>query len=324
MGLTVLDVSKIFRRRIVSVLDSTQASEVISLVYPAEIRSVKGKGYSSTMMSSPRRTVGTIIMLMIGTRLFSDSLAFSPVVQQRPSLLRRRQKGRCLFMSDVPKDDETKKPKKPKPPPVLFNKDDQDHWWKLPPAPEDQFVLIGDLLSLSVYGITDHLVCQSFSHYLVSHTDQHQLFTDMVADSDATLHAPVWWEAGSPQAANVLQATLESHMVAHYSPLLEPMGQATTLLAAAWLLAGWFHRAFLFQNTLECPTDQALTVTARTWLTTCVILFGLVGISQALMGGDVASFERGDVDYIVDSLTVLVLWRFMASWLLGGGGSSSK
>ena len=110
------------------------------------------------------------------------------------------------------------------------------------------------------------------------------------------------------------------------SPLLEPMGMATTLLASSWLLAGWFHRAFAYKNTLNCPTDKALTVTARTWLTTCLILFGLVVTSQALTGMEdwATNFRKGDVDYIVDSLTVLIVWRFMASWLLGGGSSGEN
>jgi hypothetical protein len=32
-------------------------------------------------------------------------------------------------------------------------------------------------------------------------------------------------------------------------------------------------------------------------------------------------FTRGDLDYILDSLSVLVLWRFMMSYMLGSGGS---
>ena len=226
----------------------------------------------------------------------------------------------ALFMSDVPQDDDQQEKKKKavrqRPPRRMVQ---QDYWWKLPPPPEDQFVMIGDLLSLTVYGITDHLVCQIMSHNLVP-TESHKVYADMVASSDATLHAPVWWDAASPQATAVLQATLESHVVTKYSPLLEPMGQATTLLAAAWLLAGWFHRAFLYQNTLDCPTEKALAVTARTWLSTCAILMGLVVMTQALAGMEdwATNFQRGDVDYIVDSLTVLTVWRFMASTLLGG------
>lgn len=230
-----------------------------------------------------------------------------------------------LFMSDVPQDDDDLQKKKKKamrrrPPRLTREEENKDYWWKLPPPPEDQFVLIGDLLSLAVYGISDHLVCQIMSHQLVP-TSSREIYTDMVANADAALHAPVWWDAASPQATAVLQTTLESHLVTQYSPLLEPMGQATTLLAAAWLLAGWFHRAFLFQNTLDCPTEKALEVTARTWLTTCAILLSLVVASQAVMGMEdwATNFQRGDVDYIVDSLTVLIVWRFMASYLMGGG-----
>jgi len=224
-------------------------------------------------------------------------------------------------MSDVPQDDENQKKNKNNNPrsrtPVRTT---TDHWWKLPPSPEDQFILIGDLLSLATYGISDHLVCQIMSQQMIP-SDSHVIFHDMVVDSGASLHAPVWWEAGSPQASSILQATMESHLVTRYSPLLEPMGQATTLLAGAWLLAGWFHRAFLFQNTLDCTTEKVLYVTARTWITTCLILFGLVVMTQAAMGVEhfATNFAKGDVDYIVDSLTVLMVWRFMASTMIGGG-----
>lgn len=224
----------------------------------------------------------------------------------------------ALHMSDVPQDDDKKKTKKTNS--RRYNHLSIDRWWQPPPAPEDQFIMIGDLLSLTVYGISDHLVCQIMSHQMVP-SDAHQLVTDMIVNERAALHAPVWWEAGSPQAGSILQTTLEAHVVTHYSPLLEPMGQATTLLAGAWLLAGWLHRAFLYQNTLDCPTDKALTVTGRTWLTTCLILFGLVITCNACVGMEdwATTFRQGDVDYVVDSLTVLIVWRYIASIMLGGG-----
>lgn len=236
--------------------------------------------------------------------------------------------GGALFMSDVPQDDDQQNKKKKsmrrqhqqKQQLVQQQQQQQHYWWKLPPTPEDQFVLIGDLLSLAVYSISDHVVCQIMSQQMIP-AESHQIYTDMVVDAHAAWQAPVWWEAASPQSTAVLQATLESHVVTRYSPLLEPMGQATVLLAAAWLLAGWFHRAFLYQNTLDCSTERVLAVTARTWLSTCAILASLVVATQALSGMEdwATNFCRGDVDYVVDSLTVLTVWRFMASWLLGGG-----
>jgi hypothetical protein len=193
-----------------------------------------------------------------------------------------------------------------------------------PPPPEDFFVLIGDLLSLTVYGITDHLTGQIISVHSIP-TDQQQLIHDMVATTDVSqVHIPVWWDVTTPQAGSILQSTLQAHVVTQYSPLLEPIGQATTVLVASWLLAGWYHRAFLFQNTLDCSTDHVLTVTGKTWLTSCILLVLFIMGSQAFCGCDhwATTFRQGDVNYLVDSLTVLVVWRFMASTMLGNGGGS--
>lgn len=124
--------------------------------------------------------------------------------------------------------------------------------------------------------------------------------------------------------------------VAHYSPLLQPTGLATCLLAACWLLAGWWHRAFHFGNTLACQPERTLAVTAQTWITTSLLLASLVALSHHHWMGPAAvnnndyyyysssssssvweRFTKSDVIYIADSLTVLAVWRFLASHILG-------
>lgn len=274
--------------------------------------------------------VFVLVSMVIGT---PASMAFQPLrslprttfpdfQDYRHSSAHQLNRLTALFMSDIPNENDKKKPKKKvSRADTLFSERMTDNkWWKLPPPPEDHFVLIGDMLSLTVYGITDHLLCQVVSAQTIPN-DSQKLLHDMVANADASLHVPVWWEAGSPQAGSVLQTTLEAHVVTQYSPLLEPVGQATTLLLASWLFSGWFHRAFLFRNTLDCSTDQALTVTGKTWVTSCLVLLVLVIASQAFCGLEdwATTFRQGDLDYLVDSLTVLLVWRFIASSMLGGG-----
>jgi len=226
------------------------------------------------------------------------------------------------FMSDVPQDTEDS------------SKKTAEEWltafFKPPPKPEDQFVMTGDLLSLCVYGFTDHFFCQTVSRMMVAqtlsdptHHLSHAAASTLEANGASTnimLQTPVWLDMNSPYTNQVLESNLSRQLVTQYSPLLEPMGQATCLLVACWLLAGWVHGAFLSKNTLDCSTERALMVTAQTWMSTCLLCFGIVMSSQAICGCDhFYLVTRGDLDYILDSSTVLVMWRFLASYLLGTG-----
>ena len=233
------------------------------------------------------------LVLLLGLPL---ALAFSPF-----SSGRKQRAFRPLRMSDIPKDEKE-------------DLIEQQRFWKPPPPPEDQLVLTGDLLSLFVYGFTDHFLCQDISNLLVRQAGPEEL-------AQVAFSTPVWLEPNDLMATQVLQQTqLGDQIVTHYSPVLEPTGLATCLLAGVWLWSGWLHRAFLFRNTLECRTDRALQVTARAWLTTCAIMLTIVGLSHVLYGSPAQSFTKGDVNYIFDSLTVLLIWRFIISSLMGGYG----
>jgi hypothetical protein len=161
-----------------------------------------------------------------------------------------------------------------------------------------------------------------------------------------------WADWASPADA-ILQQQLQDHLVVQYSPILQDTGMAAVFMTAAWLVAGYLHEAFSVRHTLDCPTEQTLIKTAQTWLTACTMLLavtagtnylmttipGAVGgggggldyyISSMEQGEGVVDgfgmllqqlFTRGDLDYILDSLSVLVLWRFMMSSMLGSGGS---
>jgi hypothetical protein len=224
--------------------------------------------------------------------------------------------------------------------------DDNDftRYWtaflKPPPKPEDQLVMLGDLFSLFVYSVTDHLICQSLSHYTLweaAHDPQRlHSIADRLASSSAQAAAvfstPVWLEDVGTSVVNspavqlqLLHDQVASQLVTHYySPLLESPGLATCVLSATWLVAGYWNRAFLFRNTLNCSTSQALLITGRTWIVTAAMLLLATMLSSTVMAADddvvTMIWTRGDLDFIFGSLTVVALWRFLFSYILGGGG----
>jgi hypothetical protein len=211
-------------------------------------------------------------------------------------------------------------------------------------------------MSLFVYAFSDHFVCHDCAALAVrqaAHAGSAQLHAAAIDNGLASAgNLPVWldttgnaaavttvgWADWASPADAVLQQQLQDHLVVQYSPVLQDTGMAAVLLTASWLLAGYLHEAFATKHTLDCPTDHALLKTAQTWLTACTLLLGVTAATNYMMHGGVDNymegagltdglglllqqlFTRGDLDYILDSLSVLVLWRFMMSSMLGSGG----
>jgi hypothetical protein len=218
--------------------------------------------------------------------------------------------------------------------------------------------LSGDVLSLFVYAFSDHFVCHDCAAAAVrhaAHAGSAQLHAVAIENGLAGAgNVPVWldtntgavavttttlgWADWASPADAVLQQQLQDHLVVQYSPALQDTGMAAVLLAAAWLAAGYVHEAFAHRHTLDCPTDHALLKTAQTWGTACTLLLALTAATNYIWAGGVDNYvegaglvdglslllqqlwTRGDLDYILDSLSVLVLWRFLMSSMLGSGG----
>ena len=206
------------------------------------------------------------------------------------------------FMSTVPRDD-----------------DEDDDWFQftLPPPPEDEMILMGDLMSIFVYGFADHWIC----HDLAQAADP--------VDAALATH-PVWLDHSHAFAPTVLQVVHDAQSVTQYSPLLQDAGAACCVMASAWLLGGWLQGAFLTRNTLDCSTQRALQVTAQAWLVTCAIMAYVVAttswLNDAILQAPLEwnGFTKGDADYILDSLIVIAAWRWLASYLMGRGGRAGK
>lgn len=203
-----------------------------------------------------------------------------------------------LFMSDVPSSDSND--------------------WKnsLPPSPEDQLIMTGDILALFVYSFLDH----TLNEFAVEETLRGNV--QLLDPLNAATQTPVWFDAlHSTQSLEHLMSILSLPQV-FYSPIISTAGAASVLLTSCWLLSGWLSGAFLFRNTLECQTSDALLITAKTWLSTCCFMVLLAFLSNHYMCGDtdvIAYLTKADADYIFDSLTVLLTWRFLVSYMLGYG-----
>lgn len=207
-----------------------------------------------------------------------------------------------------------------------------------PPPPEDILVLSGDVVVLFIYAFCDHFVCQDMAEAIVRDEVIRGSGVQQVVLQVNDLGVPVWWNMAdcSPffqsTVDGALGQALADRLVVQYSPILQSTGVAACMLTGTWLLSGWMHRAFSFDNTLECTTEHALVKTAQAWITSSVLLLVAVQMSRVAACGcpspsalpaALAQFKRGDLGYVLDSLSVLVVWRFLVSQVLGNTGRRS-
>jgi len=215
--------------------------------------------------------------------------------------------------------------------------------WKdlIPPPPEDQFTMIGDLSSLFIYAFSSHFLNDFIVNNVLrtSESLEDALLALDPMQEITNLNIPIWL-SDQPQhiQQQVQLAGLRHDLLDHWSPLFSTAGTAFVAISTCWLLAGYVHKAFLFRNTLECDTSHTLTKTLETWITCGILLtLAVAGCSELvshlpmvkhLLGIGCTEclqehwITKADVMYIVDSLTVLILWRFIMNTMLGYGNSS--
>lgn len=193
----------------------------------------------------------------------------------------------------------------------------------LPPSPEDQLVMTGDVASLFIYSFLDHSLNEM---YVQSVMEDFESTRNLVGADDFPSQIPVWFDV--LHSNNMPIDKLLSIMGAEgasYSPAIATAGAASVAITTCWLLSGYFTKAFLFRNTVECSPAQALWVTCKTWMVAAVLMVGVAMGSDYIMGQyfslhspSLGGITRADAAYIFDSFSVLVTWRFLLSWLLGG------
>lgn len=199
---------------------------------------------------------------------------------------------------------------------------------RMPPKPEDFIVLGGDVAALFTYSLLDHTI----TSLLLSETKI--TFTE----PDALL-VPVWSDVAATNfGGSLLSEVLHQQQMAHigdvaataaaidlanthYAPCLASFGVSAVLLVSCWLASGYFNEAFSYENTLTCEPQRAVVVASKTWLVTATMMVGLAYWSTNCFcphHTDVIGLTKADTDFIFDTFSVLVMWRYMASVMLGG------
>ena len=221
----------------------------------------------------------------------------------------------------------------------------KDRYWKLPPFPEDQFIMTGDIFILFIYAFSSHSINDAIVKGLLD--DPKVTIPEAVRELDplhdmVQLQTPVWVDIaasnpnvpfGNPSVDHALEVSARESLLNHWGPLLSTEGSACVALCLCWLVAGWIHRSFQFDATTYCGSDKALTKTVETWITAALLLAWCAAGTDALVGhspvlqnvfclschqGDAAAvvLTQSDLLFIVDSLTVLIAWRWSAHQIL--------
>lgn len=196
---------------------------------------------------------------------------------------------------------------------------------RLPPKPEDFIVLGGDIAVLYTYSFLDHVI----TSIAISETKASVTAPD-------SLLIPVWSDVASHNfGQSFLSAVLTERQIAqigdtaaaaaaidfqniHRAPCLDSFGISTVLLVSCWLVSGYFNRAFSYQNTISCDPRHALLVASKTWIFSAAMMVGVAyWSSNCFCPNTVAGLTPTDTEFIFDTFTVLVMWRFMAAVTLG-------
>jgi hypothetical protein len=259
----------------------------------------------------------------------------------RPPLLRGVGMTTALCMSSLGKGPEESDLKAP-----IFE-------WvysKLPPPPEDQLSMGGDVGCLFMYSFIDHCVNNMYDSYLnspdtiitssASSAIESSLaasaeLSSLVLDTTAVVpnSLPVWFDAMSsaPFGTIPLRAALPIEHHITYAPAISDVGTASVVLCLSWLLSGYITGAFQFRNTLECSTQRALSTTGKTWILNCIVMLGIAWGSDYFVGNldclhKSVGVTKADADFIFGSLTVVLIWRYILSSFFGydRGGPDKK
>lgn len=276
-----------------------------------------------------------VCCLLLFVLSWRSTLAFPLLGQHRPSPLAMMIQGTVLpkpelvsMLSDIPGEtgdtaDET----------MLFHMPVRYLKSLIPPPPEDQFIMIGDVAVLSLYAFTSHYLNNFVVDSVISHSDsiQHALSTLDPTGEVTSLQQPVWVSVDQYDVVqNVLTLAAKENLLNHWGPLFSTAGSAYVALCTCWLLAGWWHRAFLFQNSLECDTGAALVKTIETWVSMALLMIVLAmacnelitvvpaGMVHQIVGSAMVDhvdyvMTKADSMFLIDSMTVLIAWRFMAN-----------
>lgn len=212
---------------------------------------------------------------------------------------------------------------------------------KLPPPPEDQLTLSGDVAFIFFYSFINHMVSNMYDSAINSPEISSARSALAAIESSSAASAeftgydsslaslPVWFDPlnSAPFGTVPLSAALPIEKHIEYAPALGTAGLSAVLFTSSWLICGYFTGAFQFKNTLQCSTRHAINVAVKTFLFTSFVMISLALGSDYFVGcvdclHKSVGLTKADSTYIFDNLSLLVLWRFITSSILGYGGDS--
>lgn len=192
----------------------------------------------------------------------------------------------------------------------------------LPPQPDDQLAIIGDVSSLFLYGIIDNLVSVAYVQNVLDQSDSVELAAKALDPNGLLVNpgsVPVWMDV-STTSTSVIESTtrlaMHDQLLPQYAPLLSTAGTACVSLAVCWLFAGYLTQAFSFQNTLDCTTHRVVKVVGKTWILSSSLML-LLAFGSRFAECGCGHITVSDIDYISNSFGVLLTWRMMVSYLIG-------
>mmetsp|Transcript_10744 Transcript_10744/g.21636 ORF Transcript_10744/g.21636 Transcript_10744/m.21636 type:complete len:215 (+) Transcript_10744:1308-1952(+) len=210
--------------------------------------------------------------------------------------------------------------------------------------------MTGDIFILFLYAFSSHSINDAIVGGLLN--DPKMSVPEAVRELDplhdtVQLQTPVWVDVaasnpnvpfGNPSVDHALEVSARESLLNHWGPLLSTEGSACVALCLCWLLAGWIHRSFHFDATTYCGSDEALVKTVETWITAALLLAWCAAGTEFLVGHSpllqnifclscanadanananaAVVLTQSDLLFVVDSLTVLIAWRWSAHQIL--------
>jgi len=197
----------------------------------------------------------------------------------------------------------------------------------LPPEPEDQLAMSGDIIALFVYAFLDHFLNEMMASALVSGDSVTAAAIDPETATTLAMSTkvPVWWDVTQHTLPVGGAPVLPALGYVPYAPAISTAGASAVILVSAWLVSGYFTGAFLYKNTLQCSVSKAVATAGRTWISATVITVGIALASDAwcdcVANPSLGGLTKADADFLFGSLSVLTMWRFVLGSILGSGGN---
>jgi len=190
--------------------------------------------------------------------------------------------------------------------------------------PEDLLTLGGDVLAIFLYTYMDHEATWLYDVFSKSH---HSI---LPFSQEMNNRVPVWFNTFSVEPFGSIPLNIALPVEHHflYTPALAEPGIASVLFVTLWVTTSILTEALNFKNT-QSDSQTALLMTTYTWIIAAIQIAFVAWLSDGVIGHMDAfhksiGLTHGDMEYLCGSLTVLLIWRFIVSVVLGSGNDTSS